>query len=255
MKSVYLTSYVGGYKKVDGTLVATQMNNSNGFVDCLKLDLPTEINFTFFASSPDKIEVTEKFANTLKQSFVLDGFKIKEFNIIHDGFKGDINKTVKSSDVIFLSGGHVGTQNKFFKRINLAEMLKSYNGVLIGQSAGSMNSAKVVYDQPVTEEEFNDPNFEKEKSGLGITNLTIMPHMNVAKEEELCGVTTYQMCLMDSTKFPHYGIVDGGFIKISDGKTVAYGKTTFYKNGKEFEICAENSCKVLENMVKITKNM
>lgn len=255
MKSVYLTSFVGGYKKVDGNMVATKMNNANGFVDNLKQDLPTKINFTFFASSPDKIEITEKFANALKQSFELDGFNVEKFNIVHNGFKGDVAETVKNSDVIFLSGGHVGTQNKFFKRINLAEMLKSYNGVLIGQSAGSMNSAKVVYDQPVTEEEFNDPNFEKEKTGLGVTNLTIMPHMNVAKEEELCGVTTHQMCLADSSKYPHFGIVDGGYIKISNGKTVAYGKTTYFKNGKEIEICEDNCYKPLENMVKITKNM
>ncbi len=252
---LYLTSSVGGYKKVNGNIVPTQMDNSNGFVDLLKQDVGDNINLTFFASSPAKIEITEKFANALKDSFVLDGFKINNFNIIHNEFKGDIQKTIDNSSVIFFSGGHVGTQNKFFKEINLKDKLSGYNGVVVGQSAGSMNSSRIVYDQPVTEEEFNSGNFQKLKYGLGLTNLTIMPHMNVAKQEELCGITTYKMCLVDSYMFPHYGIVDGGFIREQNGKSVAYGKTVLFKDGNEILICKQKQHKTLESMVNLTKNI
>lgn len=245
MKAIYLTSNVGSYQKVNGKMVSTPMNNENGFVDNLKKDLPEEINFTFVASSPSKVEITDMFATLVKQAFELDGFVVKEFNVIHDGFKGDIAKTILNSDVVFLSGGHVGTQNQFFKDIKLSYVLLKYKGVLIGQSAGSMNSSVEVYDQPVTEEEFYDPNFKVLKKGLGLTNIKVMPHMNMAKEEELCGMTTYELCLKDSKTIPHYGIVDGGYIKIVDNKACAYGPTTYFYDGKETIICKQNAKKML----------
>lgn len=245
MRAVYLTSNVGSYQKVNGKMISTPMDNTNGFVDNLKKDLPQEINFTFVASSPAKVEITNMFAVVVKQAFELDGFVIKEFNVIHNDFRGDITQTILNSDVVFLSGGHVGTQNQFFIDIKLKEIFKNYNGVVIGQSAGSMNSSVEVYDQPVTEEEFNDPNFRVLKPGLGLTDIKVMPHMNVAKEEELCGMTTYELCLKDSKTIPHYGIVDGGYIKIVGDKACAYGLTTYFKDGKETLICTQKERKML----------
>ena len=51
-------------------------------------------------------------------------------------------------DVILLGGGHVPTQNKFFKEIRLREKIKDFDGIIIAISAGSMNSADIVYCQP-----------------------------------------------------------------------------------------------------------
>lgn len=42
-------------------------------------------------------------------------------------------------------------------------MLKDYQGVILGISAGSMNSADVVYAQPEEEGEGIDPEYEKYK--------------------------------------------------------------------------------------------
>ena len=41
-------------------------------------------------------------------------------------------------DVILLAGGHVPTQNCYFKEIDLKEKIKDFQGIVIGISAGSM---------------------------------------------------------------------------------------------------------------------
>jgi len=46
-------------------------------------------------------------------------------------------------DVVILAGGHAPTQNAFFHKIKLKELLKIFDGIVIGISAGTMNCADV----------------------------------------------------------------------------------------------------------------
>ena len=256
---LFLTSNLGGYKKVNGNPVSTTMDNTNGFVDDVKSELKTikDINFCFFCSSPDKFDKTDMFAKSVKQSFELDGFTFKNYYVVDYRFNQNIKDVVDGCDIVFLCGGHVSTQNKFFMDIKLDEILQSYKGVVIGQSAGSMNMAVTVYDQPVTVEEFYNPSFKKQYKGLGLTNISIMPHMNMAKDETLEGVTTHQMCLTDSNKIYHYGLVDYAYIKCKNNQIVAKGKTTLFKNGKEYLICNTSESAILnenynfENLIEL----
>ena len=67
------------------------------------------------------------------------------------------NQKLDNYEVIILGGGHVLTQNKFFEKIKLTEKIKSFEGIIIGVSAGSMNSADEVYPQPEERREAIDP--------------------------------------------------------------------------------------------------
>lgn len=236
---LYLTSTIGGYQKVDGKAVITKMNNENHFVDDLKSELKSikGINFCFFCSSPNNFDKTDMYSSAVRQSFELDGFTFKNFYVIDYRFNQNIEDVVNSADIVFLCGGHVSTQNKFFMDIELDKILSSYTGIVIGQSAGSMNSASIVYDQPVTIEEFYDKDFKKQYKGLGLTNISIMPHMNVAKDETLEGMTTYDMCILDSVSIPHYGLVDYAYIKIKDGVAIAHGRTSLIRDKSEYLLC------------------
>ena len=55
---------------------------------------------------------------------------------------------VRSADWIVLCGGHVPTQNRFLHEIHLKELLKDFDGLVMGCSAGSMNCAERVYSHP-----------------------------------------------------------------------------------------------------------
>ena len=97
--------------------------------------------------------------------------------------------------------------------------------------------------EPEEDEEFDDDNFQKKITGLGLVDFAIMPHMNSANEvDELGHPSVMQMCLEDSYDIPHYGICDYGFIEIKDGKSVAYGKTMLLKNGECIELCGDKEC-------------
>lgn len=159
-----------------------------------------------------------------------------------------LKKTILSADVVFLAGGNVPIQNNYFKEINLKFILEDFKGVLIGQSAGSMNCSKIVYTQPEEDEEFEDKGYQRMISGLGLVDFTIMPHMNCANEVDDKGhPSVMQMCLEDSYKIPHLGICDYGFIEIQGKNATAYGKTMLIKNGKCDELCGDKESLKLSN--------
>ncbi len=70
-------------------------------------------------------------------------FLVDTFTILDDRNK-KTEELVKESDLIILGGGHVPTQNKFFRN-PLKEVLKKYEGVIVGVGTGSMNYCKTVY--------------------------------------------------------------------------------------------------------------
>ncbi len=244
MKTIFLTSSLGGYTKtVKGNEVVKEIikcDNSNHFIDRLKLAVPKIKTFVFVASNPDGNAITDEYANIIVKALNLDGFGIENLVVIDHRFGGNIEKTILSADVVFLAGGNVPTQNEYFKEIGLKSILNKYQGVVVGQSAGSMNCNNIVYAQPEEDEEFDDKNFVRKIEGLGLVNFTIMPHMNSANDVDEQGhQSVMQMCLEDSYDIPHYGIYDYGFIEINEGNAIAFGKTLLFKNGECIELCGD----------------
>lgn len=246
MKALFLTSSLGCSIKLGDARVPTACDNSNGFIDALRKEVGDEIKLTIVASNPNNVFKTESQAFCLTEGLKFDGFYVDDVAIVDSRFKGDLKDLILSSNVVFLCGGHVPTQNNYFRELGLKEILNNYNGVVIGQSAGSMNCAKLVYAQPECEEEFLDPTYNKFIEGLGLTDIIVMPHMNRAKTDTLCGQTTYGMCLEDSYKCPHYGITDGGYILIKDDKAEAFGRTTYFKDGKEIVLCEDGQSIIID---------
>lgn len=253
MRRIFLTSSLGGYRKVvkgDKTIKEIiKCDNSNNFIDRLKDVVPRIKSFVFIASNPDNPKKTDEYSNTIVKALNLDGFGIEDVYIIDHRTMGNIPKIINSSDMVFLAGGNVPIQNKYFNEINLKSILNKYNGVLIGQSAGSMNCSKIVYTQPEEDEEFEDKNYKRKLTGLGLVDFTIMPHINSAnKIDEKGHPSAMQMCLEDSYQMPHYGICDYGFIEIHGDSAIAYGKTFVIKNGECIQICEDKEkIKLLPN--------
>ncbi|MBQ7798443.1 MAG: Type 1 glutamine amidotransferase-like domain-containing protein [Clostridia bacterium] len=237
--TLFLTSSLDCYRKTENGKEATKCNNLNHFVDRLKSYKQKIRNFVFIPGYPDGASKTDEYSNIIIQALNFDGFGIENLVIIDHRFDGNIEKTILSADCVFLGGGHVPTQNAYFKEIGLKQILDKYDGVVIGQSAGSMNCAEIVYAQPEIEEEFYDKSFKKLITGLGLTEIKVMPHMNRAKTDCIDGITTYDMCLEDSKTITHYGISDSGFIEINGDKAISFGPTVLFKGGKCIELCGE----------------
>lgn len=239
MKALILTSSLNNNIKVNDIKVAQKCDNLNGFVDRIRNYLGNTINkLVYIASDPADYVKVDMYSDILMKSLELDGFIINEMIKVDNRFNGNIEELIKSADLILLSGGHVPTQNKFFHKLNLKKLLKSFVGVVVGQSAGSMNCSKIVYVPPEKEGEFTD-DFVRYYDGLGLTDINIMPHMDISYNDNINGngKNTIDYCFEDSYNINIYGLYDSAFIEVSDTNTVIYGKAELIKQGKVYPLC------------------
>ena len=140
--------------------------------------------------------------------------------------------------MILLCGGHVPTENKFMQMIRLKDRIQGFEGIVIGISAGSMNCAKTVYATPELKGEAVDPNYERYIEGLGLTDINVLPHLQYIKTVTLDGMNMVEdIAFEDSKKKEIYGLVDGSYILVKDGKSILYGEAYLIKDGKMEQIC------------------
>lgn len=132
------------------------LNNDNNFVDNIKKIWKENSNGLLIAAFPDESDMNDQMKEGLKKSFELSGFSVKEFNVCDRRNFSEAEKLISNADFIILSGGHVPTENQFFKEIGLKEKIRNFKGIVIGISAGTMNCAERVYAQPEEEGESTD---------------------------------------------------------------------------------------------------
>ena len=139
---------------------------------------------------------------------------------------------VRESNFLLLAGGHVPTQNRFFAEIKLRRLLKGYEGVIIGISAGSMNSADVVYAHPELDGEALDLKYKRFLNGLGLTKTMILPHYDEIKDETLDGLRVIEdIALPDSKGKTFYLISDGAYLFIENGREEMRGEAYMARDG------------------------
>ena len=143
-------------------------------------------------------------------------------------------------DVVILGGGHVPTQNEFFRSIGLWEKIARYPGIVIGISAGTMNCAQWVYAQPELEGESVDPNYSRVLPGLALTQINVLPHYQMVKDFMLDGKRLFEdITYPDSMGNCFYALVDGSYIISCGGIEMIYGEAYRIADGEIQKICDE----------------
>jgi dipeptidase E len=226
MQKIFLTSDLGCSTKIDGIRYSTKMNNINGVVDQIKSVLTGNNKMIFFVSNPTEYEKNDNYARLTFESFKKSGFAFNNEVIIDDRFNGDIANEVKSADLIFLSGGETEIQMNFFEKIGLRDILKDYNGVIIGQSAGAINLATEVLCPPEYEEEIGK-NYKW--LGLSKTSISVEPHFVLNITDEL-DIRLRNESLKISSERPLYAICDGSHIYIDDISAKLFGEAYLIEN-------------------------
>lgn len=126
------------------------------------------------------------------------------------------------------------------QRINLKEKIHKFEGLIVGISAGTMNSAEIVYAQPEMSGEAVDPNYERFLPGLGLTNTNILPHYQMVRDYILDGMRLYdEITYGDSFGRRFLALVDGSYLFIKDGKEIVYGEAYRIENGRIEKICQD----------------
>ena len=216
------------------------LNPANGFVDELRKALTGPCSALFIASDPDNPEHTYRFFNDMPGSFAEIGIPFARADVLVRENQGQCGELVAGAGLIFLCGGHVPTQNRFFRDIALRERLKSWDGVIVGVSAGSMNSAETVYVQPEEPGEAVDPDYQRFLPGLGLTKRMTIPHYNQDKDWMLDGMRLYEdITYADSMGHKFYVLVDGSYILGRDGREELRGEAYLIENGVLTQISRE----------------
>lgn len=239
MKTLIISSsFTFYYKNEQGVKIPQKIDNNNGFLDNLQKIL-TKRDCCLIISGKPKKEHDHDPSEINRQGFALSGIGFKEFIYVNDKNKHNIKEYIKKADCINLCGGHLPMCNDFINELNLRELIKDFNGVIIGASGGGMNMADCVYCIPEVEGEHIDPTFNRYLKGLALTNVNIVPHYNYFKTDVFSDGTRMveDILLKDSYNSPLIAIPDGSYIIQKGSEKTLYGEAYLLENGNIKQIC------------------
>lgn len=244
---LFLTSSPGGSACVDGEWVAAPFDHSNHFLKHLRKVVREETDCLLLSSDPENTGMNDEVKGYLEEAFAHSGIPVRQVDICdkRDMYAAD---RLCCYGILILAGGHVPTENEFFHRIGLRERIHRYDGVVIGISAGTMNSAEVVYAQPEEPGEAVDPYYRRYMQGLGLTHINVLPHFQHVWGGRLDGLRILEdISLPDSRVRPFYGLPDGSWLYREDGRTTLYGEAWLLEAGKYIKICENGESREVED--------
>lgn len=207
------------------------LNPDNQFLDRMYAVLPPNPRALFVTSNPDDHSGTCRFGADVFCAFAEAGITFSRYTVLDSTNAASAKKLVHSSDLIIFAGGHVPTQNAFLNAIRMRQLLKDFNGVVMGISAGSMNLASTVYVQPEEEGE-SSPDFPRFAPGMGLTRHQILPHYQKVKDNILDGQRLYEdITYADSMGHTFIVLPDGSYIYQDHEEQTLLGKAYRLQDG------------------------
>lgn len=239
---VFLTSSPTG--PLDNSRFVDGVDEKNFLIENLKKYWKKDMKCLYITATPDDFELNERVRWDMQNLFAKSGFVSEAFDLL-DRRTGDFpEEYLNCYDMILLGGGHVPTQNAFFTDICLRGKMKSFRGIVLGISAGTMNAADMVYAQPEEPGEAIDPDYVRFMPGLGLTNINILPHYQMVKDFELDGMRLYEeITYKDSYGKEFLVLPDGSYVLIECGRARVWGEAYLIKDGEFSQIC-EDGCSV-----------
>ena len=210
----------------------------NGFVSNLKSFWKDDKKALMIAASPNCYDSNDEMTSFFYDCFNNSGLPLNDLCLWDDRYNG---LNIQEFDLIVLAGGHLPTQNEFFKNIQLKEKLVGYKGIILGISAGTMNSADIVYAQPEMEGESIDLNYQRFISGLNLTSIKVLPHYQKVKDYYLDGRRLFEdITYMDSYGKRFIVLNDGSYILQKDNEVLIFGESYLLSDGIMNKICNDN---------------
>lgn len=153
----------------------------HGLGDMFQKELKDRKSVVYIPGGVDKMQkVREKYVPAFTEHFKNAGIKFETSTIITpDMSPEEAQKAVKEASFVMLMGGDPFKQKEMCDKLGLFEVLKKYDGVMLGFSAGAMIMSKYIIITPCSEEY---PDFHIEE-GLNLDGISIYPHNNTNNEE------------------------------------------------------------------------
>lgn len=235
--TVFLTSSPTG--PLDNSRSVYGVDEMNSFSQQLHWRWPANARCLMISAAPADDGFNDMVQQTMRASFERSGFTFSRFDSWDDRTTDFSAEALNSYDVIMLGGGHVPTQNTFFQRIGLRETIQQFHGIVIGISAGTMNSADIVYAQPELSGESIAPDYKRFLPGLALTDTNILPHYQMVKDSLLDGRRLFEdITYPDSMGRCFLALTDGSFLLCENGREILFGEAYRLVDGRMSRICA-----------------
>ena len=215
----------------------------HGLGQMFKSELANTNNIVFIPGGISKVEKAKsKYIPLFLKHFKNVGIEFQDAHLITPDLSSDTAKQmIKNASFIMLMGGDPFSQKEMCAKLGILDELKSYNGVMLGFSAGAMLMSKYIIVTPCSTEY---PDFRVE-DGLNLDGISIYPHNNTSSEiypdELVSGDETYKKSdLLQVAK--QYG----KFYLLQD-KANANGKTdvsVIKSHNGQIEFYTENNGKI-----------
>ena len=244
MTSIFLTSSPFG--PLDNSYEVEGLDPANQFPLLVRERWREGARVLIISAFPENIPANTEMRDFMQQALETEGLSLSAVDIWDDRTAEYTRQALHSYDVLFLGGGHVPTENAYFQRIGLKDMIRDFDGIIIGISAGTMNAAETVYAQPEEPGEALDPDYERFIPGLGLTDLNILPHLQMIRGMELDGMKIIdEISLGDSYGHDFLAIPDGSFVLVEEGLSTLYGEGWQIRDGQMTKICSQGDSLLL----------
>lgn len=231
---------------------AGDLNTANGLADGLRAALTENgsashgIRCLMVTSFPDDEEITDRMAWEIRECFERADMPFTRYEVLDRRTQQYAARMIRQANFIILCGGHVPTENKFFRQLKLRERLQRWDGVMLTISAGSMNCADIVFSTPEYDGEAQDPKYKTYLRGLGLTDINIIPHFQNLKSTKIDGLRLMEdIVAYHSFMHPVYCLPDGSYIYITPEVVEMRGLIYRMKDGVMRCVCREGKRKPL----------
>lgn len=215
----------------------------NRFVENLRRCYQPGELMVVIAAAPDKYALNDEMAYTFHHCLQFHGIGYPATMIVDNRNREDCAELVKAASFVILGGGHVPTQNRFLKELGVKALLRDFEGVVMGISAGSMNACGNVYAQPEEPGEATDPAYQRFISGLDLTDVMVLPHYQRVKDTYVDGFHLFRdLSIPDSRgRRTFYALPDASYVYQHDGIREVFGECWRIHDGQMEKWC-EDGC-------------
>ena len=195
--------------------------------ESIKKDLNGKKSIVFIPTSPTNYEKNDLYTygnSEIKgiMTYIGNISNIDKVTIIDDRISSyERIELIKNTDVIYLLGGNPFNQIEYINNNKYDELIRNFNGIIIGTSAGAMNLCKNVYYS-------KDEDFDKSifYDGIGLVDITIDPHFDINNKEQV------EEIINNSVDKEIIGLPNESAIRIENGN-IEYINEIYIYNGKE----------------------
>ncbi|MCH5351479.1 MAG: Type 1 glutamine amidotransferase-like domain-containing protein [Clostridiales bacterium] len=221
------------YYDEEGIKCPQPLSDDNGILTELTSRLTKHGRVVYVANDPFDTEHNDLSAPPVFKGLALSGLDFKEKILLDERNASEAASIILEADLVILSGGKILCQRDFFDRIKLGEILKKYDGLVVGVSAGAMNLCKTIFNFP---EETGDVGSPLWVDGLGFYDKIIIPHFDGETKsyqlpcDEIDIVNDYIFPMSNGKTF--IGIPNLSYILIDKGNATIRGTAYSITDGK-----------------------